>query len=86
MVMANQKFDITKKLDRDMFQHVTYVANRSLVVLRDDGLSWKSSEKIGKYLWRLFCVIQAYNAKNRNVTLDSLISIVTDFKSVFAGS
>jgi len=85
MLMASQQFDVTKKLDRDMFQHVTYVTNRSLAILRDEGVSWESSEKIGKYLWRLFRVIQAYNAKNRDVTMDSLISIVTDFKSVFTG-
>jgi len=47
--MASQRFDVTRKLDRDMFQHVTYVANRSFAILRDDGVGWESSEKIGKY-------------------------------------
>ena len=84
--MASQRFDVTRKLDRDMFQHVTYVANRSFAILKDEGVSWESSEKITKYLWRLFRVIQAYNAKNRDVTMDAIISIVTDFKSVFTGS
>jgi len=86
MLMASIKFDTTRKLDRDMFQHVTYVANRSFAILRDDGVSWESSEQIGKYIWRLLRVMQAYNAKNRDVTLEEIISIVTDFKSVFTGS
>jgi hypothetical protein len=86
MLMASLRFDVTRKLDRDMFQHVTYVANRSLAILRDEGISWESSEKISKYMWRLFRVTQAYNAKNRDVTLDEIISIVTEFKSVFTGS
>lgn len=84
--MASQRFDITVKLDRDMFQHVTYVSNRSFAILKDEGVSLESSEKIGKYLWRLFRVTQAYNHKNRDVTLEEILNIVTDFKSVFTGS
>lgn len=86
MLMANEKLDITKKLDRDIFQHVTYVANRSFAILREDGVSWESSEKVGKLIWRLLRVLQAYNAKNRDITIDSIISIVGDFKSVFTGN
>ena len=86
MLAASQQFDVTLKLDRDMFQHVTYVSNRSFYILRDEGFSLESSEKIGKYLWRLFRVTQAYNHKNRDVTLEEIINIVTDFESVFTGT
>jgi len=85
MLMASQQFDVTRKLDRDMFQHVTYISNRSFAILRDEGLNKESSEKIGKYLWRLFRVIQAYNHKNRNVTIEEIQNIVMNFKSVFTG-
>ncbi len=84
-MMASVKFDVSKKLDRDAFQHVTYVANKSLAILKNEGLSWESSEKIGKYLWRLVRVMQAYNAKNREVTLDNILDVVLEFKSVFTG-
>lgn len=86
MLVASQKFDVRRKLDRDMFQHVTYVANRSLMILKKDGVGWDSSSRIGKYLWRLVRVTQAYNHKNRDVTLDEIVNIVTEFKSVFTGS
>ena len=86
MLMTSLRFDVTKKLDRDMFQHVTYVANRSFAILRDEGISWDTSKEIGKYLFRLFRVVQAYSKKNRDITLDEILSIVTDFKSVFTGN
>lgn len=86
MLAASQQFDVRLKLDRDMFQHVTYVSNRSFAILRNEGLSKESSEKIGKYLWRLFRVTQAYNHKNRDITLEEILNIITDFESVFTGS
>ena len=86
MLLAAEKFDTRRKLDRDMFQHVVYVSNRVLMILKQDGISWESTTKAGKYVWRLLRVIQAYNHKRRDVTLREIVNIVTEFKSVFIGS
>lgn len=83
--MASVKFDLRNKLDNDMFNHVVYVANRILMSAKTSGLSGETLEQAGKLLWRLFNVMQAYNAKRRDVTLDSIVQVVSDFHKVFTG-
>lgn len=85
MLMASSKLDLHRELDNKMFNHVTYVSNRILIMLRDDGANKAVLEKAGKYLLRLFMVFQAYNAKRRDVTFSEIIDIVAEFKSVFTG-
>lgn len=82
---ADTLLDLHTKLDNDMFNHVSYVANRCLMILKKEGASRDSIEKCGKYLWRLFRVAQAYNHKNRKVTLNEIINIVQEFKVAFGG-
>lgn len=84
-MLAAQKLDLQNKLDNDMFNHISYVTNRCLIELKKDGVSEETFVTCGKFLWRLFRVTQAYNAKKRDVTLDEVISIIADFKSVFTG-
>ncbi len=83
MLLASQKFDVSNMLDRDMFQHVVYVSNRVLMILKQDGIGWDSATEAGKYIWRLFRVMQAYNHKKRDVTLGEIMDIVKEFKSIF---
>ena len=84
-LLADQALNLHNKLDNDMFNHVSYVANRCLVILRNEGASKETLVECGKYLWRLFNVVQAYNHKKRDVTLNELVSIVEEFKTVFVG-
>lgn len=85
MLLASEKFDLKKKLDNDMFNHITYVSNRILMLAKKEGINSDSVEKMGKYLWRLFRVLQAYNHKTRDISLNEIINIVSDFKAVFVG-
>ena len=84
-LLAAQVLNLRNKLDNDMFNHVSYVANRCLMELKKEGASKETLVTCGKYLWRLFNVVQAYNHKKRDVTLDELVSIVQEFKTVFVG-
>jgi len=85
MVLAASKLDLNNKLDNDLFNHIVYVSNQSLMIAKKEGIDNESLEKIGKMLWRLFMVVQAYNAKRRNASLEEVIRIVGDFRSVFSG-
>ena len=85
MLLASSKLDLKRELDNKMFNHVTYVTNRILLMLRDEGVTRDVLERSGKYLWRLFMVFQAYNHKKRDVTFKEIIGIVEEFKTVFAG-
>ena len=84
-LLAAQVLNLRNKLDNDMFNHVSYVANRCLMELKKEGASKETLVICGKYLWRLFNVVQAYNHKKRDVTLNELVSIVQEFKAVFIG-
>jgi len=68
-----------------MFNHIVYVSNRILLLAKQDGVTSDSLETMGKYLWRLFRVAQAYEHKQREATLGGILSIVADFESVFTG-
>jgi len=68
-----------------MFNHVIYVTNRVLLLAKREGVGKESLVKMGKYIWRLLRVMQAYNAKRRDVTLEEIICIVSEFKEVFVG-
>lgn len=74
-----------RRLDNDMFNHIVFVSNRILLLAKQDGVTSNSLETMGKYLWRLFNVVQAYNHKRRDVTLEEIVDIVLDFKNVFTG-
>ena len=71
------------QLDNDMFNHIVYVTNQILLLAKREGIGKNSLTKMGKYIWRLMRVMQAYNAKKRDVTLEEIADIVLDFKSVF---
>ena len=71
------------KLDNDMFNHVSLVSNRCLMILKKEGLGSEQLEAIGKYLWRLFMVFQAFNSKKRDVSFSEIINIVGEFKDTF---
>lgn len=85
MSLASEKFDLTNKLDNDMFNHVTYITNRILIIAKKDGISKDTLTQMGKYLWRLLRVTQAYNHKKRDVSLNEILNIALEFKSVFTG-
>ena len=70
-------------MDNDMFNHVILVSNRILLTLKRDGIGKDELEKIGKYIWRLIRVMQAYNHKKRDVTISEIVGIANEFKSVF---
>lgn len=84
-LLASQKFNLRNQLDNDMFNHISYVTNRILMLLKKEGIGKANLVKMGKYLWRLLRVTQAYNHKRRDVTLQEIVNIVLDFKSVFGG-
>jgi hypothetical protein len=84
-LMAAQKLNLRNQLDNDMFNHISYVSNQCLQIMKREGLSSESLVLIGKLLWRLFRVFQAYNEKQREVTLSRIIDIVQEFKNVFGG-
>lgn len=86
MQLADEKLDLNNKLDNELFQHITYVGNQILLKLKTEGLTSETKVFAGKLLWRLFNVLQAYNAKRREVTLDEVLLIVGDFKKVFIGT
>lgn len=85
MFLADEKLDLSNKLDNDMFNHITYVSNRIFMMAKKDGVDKESLTQMGKYLWRLFNVLQAYNAKKREPSLSQITNIVLEFKSVFTG-
>lgn len=68
-----------------MFNHIVFVTNRVLLLAKREGIGKESLTKMGKYVWRLIQVIQAYNSKRRDVTLEEIVGIVADFKDVFVG-
>jgi hypothetical protein len=83
MILASTKLDLNNKLDNDMFNHVIYVSNRILMLSKKEGISKETGIKMGKYLWRLFRVFQAYSEKKREVTLDRIVGVVKEFKVAF---
>jgi len=84
-LMASTKFNLRNQLDNDMFNHISYVTNRILMLLKKEGVEKENLVTMGKYLWRLLRVLQAYNHKRRDVTLARIVNIALDFKSVFGG-
>jgi len=85
MLIASERLDLHNKLDNDMFNHIVLVTNRVLLLAKYEGTKRESLISMGKYIWRLIRVIQAYNSKRRNITLEELLGIVNEFKSVFGG-
>lgn len=86
MLLADEKLDLTNKLDNDLFNHITYVANQSFLMLKKEGADKSTLEKIGKLNWRLANVLMAYNAKKREPSIDQAIAIITDMKTIFTGA
>lgn len=85
MIFAASHLDLTNQLDNDMFNHITYVTNRCLMIMKKEGVGKEQLEAMGKYLWRLFRVIQAYNEKKQQISLNQIINIVNDFRATFSG-
>lgn len=82
---ADTLLNLRRKLDNDMFNHVSYVANRCLLLLKHEGTNRETLIKCGKYLWRLIRVVQTYNHKKRDASLQEVLDIVVEFKGVFDG-
>jgi len=85
MLLASEKLDLRNELDQTMFNHISYVSNQILLMMKREGVTGDVLEKSGKLLWRLFNVMLAYNAKRRDVTLEAIANIVLEFRSVFNG-
>ena len=85
MLLADEKLDLKNKLDNDLFNHITYVSNQSLLMLKREGAKKDTVVKVGKLFWRLGNVLMAYNAKKREPSIDQAIGIITDMKSIFGG-
>ena len=86
MALAAARLDLHSRLDNDMFNHIAYVSNRILMIAKTEGVSKDTLEVMGKYLWRLLRVLQAYNAKkNRETSWREVARVIADFKSVFGG-
>ena len=83
--MAAQKLNLHNQLDNTMFNHISFVTNRCIFILKDEGVGSNELKQIGKYLWRLFRVMQAYNHKKRDVSMTEIIGIVEEFKTVCTG-
>lgn len=86
MLLADEKLDLTNKLDNDLFNHIAYVTNQSFIMLKKQGANKASLEKIGKLHWRLANVLMAYNAKKREPSIEQAIKIITDMKAIFTGA
>ena len=86
MHLADEKLDLTNQLENDMFNHISYVSNRIFMIAKKEGVNKDTLTKMGKYLWRLFRVMQAYNHKKRDASLQDALNIVLEFKSVFGGT
>jgi len=84
-LLASEKFNLKNQLDNDMFNHVIYVTNRVLLLAKREGIGKESLIKMGKYVWRLIRVMQAYNTKRKNATLEEIANIISEFKAVFVG-
>jgi hypothetical protein len=86
MVLAASKLDLRNQLDNDLFNHITYVSNQCLLIAKKEGVDGEALTKMGKMLWRLFNVVRAYNSKKQEVTLEKVLDIIKEFKSVFSGA
>ena len=85
MLLADEKLDLYNKLDNDLFNHITYVSNQSLLLLKRDGVDKSVLVRIGKLFFRLVMVLQAYNAKLREPSIEQALGIISDMKSIFTG-
>jgi hypothetical protein len=86
MLLADEKLDLSNKLDNDLFNHITYVANQSLIMLKREGIDKSNLVKIGKLHWRLANVLTAYNAKKREPSIEQALEIIMDMKAIFTGA
>lgn len=77
--------DLTNQLDNDLFNHIAYVSNQSLLIMKREGIQKEQRIAIGKMLWRLYLVIGAYNKKKEVATLRSLLNEIQAFIEVFTG-
>ena len=86
MLLADEKLDLSNKLDNDLFNHITYVSNQSLLLLKREGADKDTFVKIGKLTLRLALVLQAYNAKKREPSIEQALGIIADMRSIFTGA
>jgi hypothetical protein len=86
MKLADEKLDLKNKLDNDLFNHIVYVENQTLLMLKREGLDRETLVKIGKLHWRLANVLAAYNAKKREPSIEQAVAILTDMKAIFTGA
>ena len=81
--MATEKLSLRDPLDNELFNHISYVVSKSLLIIKNEGVDKATLVTIGKLLFRLYNVIGAYNAKRRKLTLDELIALIGDFRNAF---
>ena len=56
------------------------------MLAKKEGIGRPQLEIMGKYLWRLYMVFEAYNHRKRDISFSQIIDIVDEFKSVFVGA
>lgn len=75
-------------LDREFKEHLTFVFNQVLQNLRKTGWSQKTLEEVGKLLFRLYQVFQAYKIKKKTYTaaewIERLVTLGREVNEVFA--
>ena len=55
-------------LDTQFAGHLKFVFNQAIQRLRETGYSKETAEKVGKLIWRLYNVYQAYVTKGQTYT------------------
>jgi hypothetical protein len=75
-------------LDREFKEHLVFVFNQVLQNLRKTGLTAQTLETVGKLLFRLYNVFQAYKSKKTKYTLsewvEKLVTLGKEFNNAFA--
>lgn len=74
-----------KRIDDKLRQHIIYVMNNVLVMIKNNELSHSEAREAGKQLLRLYRVYQAYKAKTDEKIFNEISDIVRDFHDVFNG-
>lgn len=75
------------ELDREFKEHLAFVFNQVLQNLRKTGWTKETLENVGRLLFRLYQVFQAYKTKKKAYTpaewLDRLLTLGRDFDDAF---
>jgi hypothetical protein len=74
-------------LDREFKEHLAFVFNQALQNLRKTGWTKETLENVGRLLFRLYQVFQAYKTKKKAYTpkewVDKLLTLGKDINDAF---